>query len=102
MTIRKRPFYVGMMAIALTTTPAHASICADHDLVVQRLATIYGETRRLKDRGTNETMIEVFVAADTGSWTLTVTGDDGLTCLVAAGQAFDWRQKWLPVLRHAA
>jgi len=32
-------------------------------------------------------VIETFASADTGTWTITVTTPNGLTCLVASGQS---------------
>lgn len=34
-------------------------------------------------------MIEVFANQDTGTWSITVTMPTGLTCMIAAGQAFE-------------
>lgn len=73
--------------LALSALPAQAQNCAPHDAVVARLAERYGETRQsigLTDTGA---VLEVF-AAETGTWTIIVTGPDGLSCLVAAGRSF--------------
>lgn len=83
-------------AVVLATTQAQASHCADHATIVQRLATVYGENRQIAETGPQNTLFEVFVAQYTGSWTIAVTRPDGLTCLVAAGQAFDWRRALVP------
>lgn len=37
----------------------------------------------------NNRIVEVFVSEETGSWTITLTSADGVTCLVAAGQHFE-------------
>jgi hypothetical protein len=63
--------------------------CAPRETVVQRLANAYGETRRSMGLGTNNAVIEVFASDTSGSWTITVTSSDGITCLVASGQAFE-------------
>jgi hypothetical protein len=39
--------------------------------------------------GANNVVIEVFASDTSGSWTITVTSSDGITCLVASGQAFE-------------
>jgi hypothetical protein len=57
--------------------------------VLDRLATKFGETRQSMGLGTNNSVIEVFASQDTGTWTITVTRSDGMTCLVASGQAFE-------------
>lgn len=67
------------------TAPAN---CASHEMVVERLATRYGETRQVIGLGSNNTIVEVFASLASGSWTITVTVPDGPTCLVASGQAY--------------
>ena len=37
----------------------------------------------------NNAVMEVFVNLEGGSWTITVTMTNGITCLVASGQAFE-------------
>ena len=34
-------------------------------------------------------VMEVFASNESGSWTITVTHPNGVTCLVAAGQGFE-------------
>ena len=57
--------------------------------VLDRLASAYGETRQSIGLGENNQIVEVFASAETGTWTITVTNPNGLTCLVASGQAFE-------------
>ena len=59
--------------------------CATRDLVVERLAQKYGESRQALGLGTQGAMVEIFASEDSGSWTITVTAPDGTTCLVASG-----------------
>lgn len=75
----------------MLTGPALAQSrnCAPRAAVVQRLAEGYGETRQSMGLGANDAVIEVFASPASGSWTITVTGPDGITCLVASGQAFE-------------
>ncbi|MEM6306584.1 MAG: hypothetical protein AAF701_01200 [Pseudomonadota bacterium] len=63
--------------------------CAPRDSVLTRLSNDYGETRRSVAMGQNETVVEVFASDTTGSWSITVTLPNGLTCLVASGQAYE-------------
>ena len=63
--------------------------CAPRDRVVTRLATSYGETRQSIGIAPNNTVVEVFASAETGTWTIIVTMPTGVTCLVASGQAFE-------------
>lgn len=63
--------------------------CAERQTVVDRLAEGYGETRQSIGLGANNSVVEVFASEETGTWTITVTMPDGMTCLVASGQAFE-------------
>ena len=62
--------------------------CGPRDRIVSRLASEYGESRRSVGLAANNRVMEVFAAEDTGTWTITVTLPDGMTCLVASGQAY--------------
>ncbi len=68
---------------------AKAGNCADRDIVIARLAEGYGESRQSVGLGTNSAVIETFASLETGTWTITVTTPEGITCLVASGQAFE-------------
>jgi hypothetical protein len=70
--------------------------CAPRPQVVERLASKYGETRQSMGLGSNNAVMEVFASLDSGSWTITVTMANGLTCLVASGQAFEELVEALP------
>ena len=70
--------------------------CAPRDKVVERLASKYGETRQSMGLGSNNAVMEVFASVDSGSWTITVTMTNGITCLVASGQAFETLAEVLP------
>lgn len=84
---------------ALICAPAAAQSmgqCAKRDLVLGQLAERYGETRRGMGIAANNSVMEMFAAADTGTWTITVTMPDGMTCLVASGQGFEAMADELP------
>ncbi|WP_299726356.1 hypothetical protein [uncultured Tateyamaria sp.] len=83
----------------VTTTLAAAQQnrnCGPRDLVVNRLAEGYGETRQSMGLGANNAVIEVFASEESGSWTITVTSPNGMTCLIASGQAFEELAEALP------
>ncbi len=88
--------------IASTTLTQAQQNCADRTLVIERLASTYGETRQSIGLAQNNTMVEVFASADTGTWTITVTNAAGLTCLVASGEAFERLAETLPTLAEDA
>lgn len=96
-----------MIARSLSMTTAFACLpalpamaqsgeCAPRETVVQRLAEAYGETRQSVGLWASNAVVEVFASDASGSWTITVTGPDGITCLVAAGQAFEAMAERLP------
>ncbi|KUF12657.1 hypothetical protein [Pseudoponticoccus marisrubri] len=70
--------------------------CAPRAAVVERLAITYGETRQSMGLGSNNAVMEVFASPESGSWTITVTLTNGMTCLVASGQAFEELADALP------
>lgn len=76
--------------------------CAPRDAVVSRLAEGYGETRRSMGLGANNAVVEVFASEETGTWTITVTSPNGLTCLVASGQSFETLAEALPTKQKDA
>ena len=82
---------LGVAAILLSTQHAFSQSrnCAKRDAVVARLAEAYGETRQSMGLGANNAVIETFASDETGTWTITVTTADGMTCLVASGQAYE-------------
>jgi hypothetical protein len=82
---------LGLGALLAANGPAfsQSASCAMRQHVLDRLATAYGETRQSIGLGANNQVVEVFASHETGTWTITVTNPDGLTCLVASGQAFE-------------
>ncbi|MEM8542282.1 MAG: hypothetical protein AAGF25_15115 [Pseudomonadota bacterium] len=83
------------MALSMSA-PAFASSCAPRDMVVERLASKYGESRQSMGLGANNAVVEVFASEETGTWTITVTSTEGVTCLVASGQAYETLAEVLP------
>lgn len=77
---------VGLPAPGLAQS---AQNCAPRAIVVDRLNERYGESRQSVGLTHSNTMIEVFASTDTGSWTITATQANGMTCLVASGQSFE-------------
>lgn len=87
----------GFAALILATQNAFAAPnCADRSVVLNELAAKYRETHRAIGMAANNTMMEMFASADTGTWTLTVTTPDGTTCLVASGIGYEDISENLP------
>lgn len=70
--------------------------CGPRENVVERLANGYGETRQSIGLGANNSVIEVYASDDTGTWTITVTSANGVTCLIASGRSFETLAEALP------
>ncbi|ADK73432.1 hypothetical protein RDJLphi1_gp31 [Roseobacter phage RDJL Phi 1] len=78
-------------ALALIGAPVMAQNrnCAPRDAVVERLQSKYAEAVHARGLAANGTMLEVWGSNESGSWTVTITTPQGLTCLVASGQSFE-------------
>lgn len=89
----KRFFSVAAAVFSVTAiaTPAAAqsNICGKRDSIVERLQDKYGETRQSMGLQQNNGVLEVFASEASGSWTILVTMPNGMTCLVAAGDAWE-------------
>lgn len=65
---------------------ASAQTCLPRDQMIAALHAQFGETRRavgLDQRGG----VEVF-ASPSGSWTITITGPNGVACIISSGELF--------------
>ena len=92
---------LGILVLAAQQVTAQTQVqgnrnCAPRPVVVDRLAQSYGETRQSIGLGAQGAVVEVFASDETGSWTITVTMPNGLTCLVASGQSFETLAEALP------
>jgi hypothetical protein len=90
---------LGLAGLVLSSLPAAAQgapQCAPRAAVVAQLAQKYSETRRSIGIAANNTVMEVYAAEETGTWTITVTTAQGMTCLVASGQGFEAVVEELP------
>jgi hypothetical protein len=79
----------GLVLAAAPAQSQSSGNCAMREHVIARLASAYGETRQSIGLNANNQVVEVFASSETGTWTITVTTPNGLTCLVASGQAFE-------------
>jgi hypothetical protein len=88
---------LGLAGLILLPAPLRATPqCAPHDTVATSLATGFGEARHSMGLAQDNTVMELYAAPDTGTWTLTVTMPGGMTCLVAAGKNFETVVEALP------
>jgi hypothetical protein len=94
--VLKMSLGLGVMALAAGELAAQTSNCAPRQMVLDRLAETYGETRQSMGLGAQGQVVEVFASDASGSWTITVTMPNGMTCLVASGQAYETLAEALP------
>lgn len=82
--------WFGLAALAWMTQPARAQMqqCGERVAIVARLAKHYGETRQGVGLGQGNRLVELFASETTGTWTILVTLPSGMSCLVAAGEAW--------------
>lgn len=74
---------------ALLSLPAAAqTACMPRDKLVEAITDKYGESVRMSGLAGTSSLIEVW-GADGGSWTITSTAANGVTCVIAAGQSFE-------------
>lgn len=97
-TMIKITMSLGLTVLAAQHANAQAGRqCAPRDAVVERLSSTYGETRQSIGLGDQGVMIETFASSNSGTWTITVTTPNGLTCLVASGRSFEHLAEALPL-----
>ena len=84
-------FAAGFALLAAAGAEAQQGLrhCGQRDTIVKRLADGYGESPRSMGLGANNSVMEVFVSEQTGTWTITVTMPNGTMCLVATGRGFE-------------
>ena len=83
---------VAVLAAALlapASTQAQTNQCADRGLITERLKANYGEKFAGGGLRNSESIFEVWMSSETGTWTIIMTTPAGLSCVMAAGT--DWR-----------
>ncbi|UWQ50522.1 hypothetical protein K3722_03465 [Leisingera caerulea] len=95
-TIFALPAALAALTLAAAPAAAQSRNCAPRDTVVKRLAEKYGESRQSIGMGQQGMVMETFASDETGSWTITVTTPNGMTCLVASGQSYEVLAEALP------
>ena len=65
------------------------SVCGKRPDIITQLERKYGETRQSVGVQQNRGVVEVYASPESGSWTIIITDPRGLTCLIAAGEAFE-------------
>lgn len=85
-----KTLWLPILALVLAM-PAFAQSCANREDVIAKLQDSYGEHLAFrglqKSRGA-QTILEVWVSTETGSFTVLQTRPDGISCIVSAGTHF--------------
>ena len=76
-------------ALTSNVAAAQGASCAKREMIVERLSHKYGETRQSAGLNQNNGMVEVFAWEESGTWTILVTMPNGISCLMAAGNAWE-------------
>lgn len=95
-TMIKMTMGLGLMALAAGQLQAQGNNCAPRQMVLDQLAQKYGEARRGIGLVQQGSVMEVFASDETGTWTITVTLPNGMTCMVASGQSYEALAEALP------
>lgn len=95
-TMFKLTMGFGILVLAAQQLQAQPRNCAPRAIVLERLADQYGESRQGIGLAQQGSVMELFASGETGTWTITVTMPNGLTCLVASGQSFETLAEALP------
>ena len=79
-----------LLALIFLNCPALAqgTNCGERQAIVDQLTNKYGESRQNVGLNANNSLVEIFASAATGTWTILVTMPTGMSCLVAAGQSW--------------
>ncbi|MEL7149303.1 MAG: hypothetical protein AAGK71_01150 [Pseudomonadota bacterium] len=80
---------VATALLAPLAAQAQGQNCGNRELVLERLTSKYGESRQSIGMAPKGRVVEVYASTETGTWTITVTMPNGITCLVASGQSFE-------------
>jgi len=78
----------GLLMTTATPSPA-SSFCANRTEMVKSLADKFKENPTAIGQIDGSAVIEVFVS-EKGSWTILATGTDGKSCVLSAGDGFEF------------
>ena len=81
----------GTLALA---PPVHAqSICADRNIIVERLKSGFHESYQGAGLQSTTSLIEIWSSDETGSWTMLLSKADGTSCVIASGVNWQFNQE---------
>ncbi len=65
------------------------SVCTTHSEVTKQLESRHAESRVGIGLASTGQVLEVFTTGDGSSWTIVMTRPDGMSCVIAAGEAWE-------------
>ena len=77
-----------IVAASVNVASAQYPQCVEHDEIVAHLSKKYQESQFASGTIGQIAVMEVFVGKS-GSWTVVITGLDGMSCIVAAGENWE-------------
>ncbi|HSF92507.1 MAG TPA: hypothetical protein VLA51_09920 [Paracoccaceae bacterium] len=79
---------LGIAAAMLVAQTVRASQfeCASRAAIVARLTEDFGETRQAVALTDDQRLIETYVSAQTGTWSIVASQPNGFACLIASGE----------------
>ena len=83
--------FIILTALVFSTSAIAQERCADRDLVIKRLSVYFGEVNQFIGLTTGGSVMEVWASKETGTWSITITQEAGITCFLAVGQRFKIR-----------
>ena len=81
---------LGLAILLSTEAPASAqSKCVAHPEVTKQLGSRYSEAPVAMGLANTGGVVEIFAKDDGSSWTMVVTMPNGMSCMMAAGEAWE-------------
>ncbi len=77
------------LALIFFGTLAQAQNCAPREVALYWFENKFGETQQSIGLDSDGALMELFASAETGTWTIIMTLDNGITCMVASGDDFE-------------
>ncbi len=68
-------------------------VCTDRDTILSNLSTEYSEAPVAMGIANNGGVIEILSSASGKSWTIILTMPNGMTCMIAAGESWEFLPK---------
>ena len=87
----RRILLAGAVVLSVVTSAAPASaqmVCGNHEAIEKRLAENYKEVRTGVGLAANGALLELYTS-EKGTFTVVLTRPNGLSCLMAVGEAWN-------------